>query len=220
MATRSQTPTRSNKSPTKITHKKSQVHAEPLQNQSQVIPLVQSGTAQRTSLIEHHNISDAKKSIRTENGFEYQLIPVEIQKEAEIGLVIGHIEGEPWVFIDEILPNGMIDMHGILTEGDYLIQAGIYSLADIDIKKALLLIERAYDEGRNSLSFIAARQQKPNVKSLQVNQSQDKKKPFEKVDRRESRARSFVEYENEEEEEPEPEAGDSNENDDQNTTKF
>ncbi|CAF3765003.1 unnamed protein product, partial [Rotaria sordida] len=108
----------------------------------------------------------------------------------------------------------------ILTEGDYLIQAGIYSLADIDIKKALLLIERAYDEGRNSLSFIAARQQKPNVKSLQVNQSQDKKKPFEKVDRRESRARSFVEYENEEEEEPEPEAGDSNENDDENTTKF
>ncbi len=33
-------------------------------------------------------------------------------QDAEIGLVVGQIEGQQWVFIDEILPNGMIDMHG------------------------------------------------------------------------------------------------------------
>ena len=33
-------------------------------------------------------------------------------QEAELGLVLGLIEGEHWLFIDEILPNGMIEMHG------------------------------------------------------------------------------------------------------------
>jgi hypothetical protein len=80
---------------------------------------------------------------------------------------VGQVQGEPRVFIDEILPNGMIDMHGkfvrkmfeinylrntlfigTLKEGDYLIQAGVYSLIDIDVTIALELIERAYNEGR------------------------------------------------------------------------
>ncbi len=35
-----------------------------------------------------------------------------VYQQSEIGLVIGQIDGEEWVFIDEILPNGMIDTHG------------------------------------------------------------------------------------------------------------
>ncbi|CAF2620615.1 unnamed protein product [Rotaria sp. Silwood2] len=93
--------------------------------------------------------SPSQNSTRKYDGYEYQLIPVEIPKDAEIGLVVGHIEGQSWVFIDEILPNGMIDMHGVLKEGDYLIQVGIYSLTNVNITTALLLIERAYDDGRN-----------------------------------------------------------------------
>jgi hypothetical protein len=38
---------------------------------------------------------------------------------------------------------------GTLKESDYLLQAGVYSLIGIDISIALVLIERAYDEGRN-----------------------------------------------------------------------
>jgi hypothetical protein len=38
---------------------------------------------------------------------------------------------------------------GTLKEGDYLLQAGVYSLVGIEISIALVLIERAYDEGRN-----------------------------------------------------------------------
>ena len=37
---------------------------------------------------------------------------------------------------------------GALKEGDYLLQAGVYSLISIDISVVLVLIERAYDEGR------------------------------------------------------------------------
>ena len=37
---------------------------------------------------------------------------------------------------------------GTLKEGDYLVQAGVYSLIGIDVTIALVLIERAYDEGR------------------------------------------------------------------------
>ena len=37
---------------------------------------------------------------------------------------------------------------GTLKEGDYLLQAGLYSLTGVDIPTALLLIEKAYDEGR------------------------------------------------------------------------
>ncbi|CAF3959222.1 unnamed protein product [Rotaria sp. Silwood2] len=121
--------------------------------------------------------SPSQNSTRKYDGYEYQLIPVEIPKDAEIGLVVGHIEGQSWVFIDEILPNGMIDMHGVLKEGDYLIQVGIYSLTNVNITTALLLIERAYDDGRNTLSFVAARQEKSNVKKLQAQQSQNKKIP-------------------------------------------
>ena len=42
---------------------------------------------------------------------------------------------------------------GTLKEGDYLIQAGAYSLQRTDIPTALLLIERAYDEGKK-VNFI------------------------------------------------------------------
>lgn len=67
---------------------------------------------------------------------------------------------------------------GTLKEGDYLLQAGVYSLIGIDITIVLVLIERAYDEGRKvdlsdiwsmswvyfiqSVSFVAARQEKPD----------------------------------------------------------
>jgi hypothetical protein len=37
---------------------------------------------------------------------------------------------------------------GTLKEGDYIIQVGVYSLVGIDVTTALVLIERAYDEGR------------------------------------------------------------------------
>ena len=40
---------------------------------------------------------------------------------------------------------------GILKEGDFLIQAGAYDLSDVDIPTALLLIERAYEEGKKVL---------------------------------------------------------------------
>ena len=33
-------------------------------------------------------------------------------KDAQLGLVIGQVGDEPSIFIDEILPDGMIDMHG------------------------------------------------------------------------------------------------------------
>ena len=35
-----------------------------------------------------------------------------VRQEAELGLVIGQVEGDSLIFIDEILPNGMIEMHG------------------------------------------------------------------------------------------------------------
>lgn len=139
------------------------------------IPLDTFRSNQRSSVIEPPDLYDVKKSSIKYNGFEYQLIPVEIEKEAELGLVVGQVDGEPMVFIDEILPNGMIDMHGTLKEGDYLVQAGVYSLIGIDVTVALVLIERAYDEGRKSLSFVAARQLKPDrpkpVIQVPVNQN-------------------------------------------------
>jgi len=103
------------------------------------------------------NENRIKKSLIVNNGVEYQVIAVEIDKLAEIGMVVGHVEGHQWVFIDEILPNGMIDMHGGLKVGDYLTQAGLYSLVAIDLPTALLLIEKAYDEGRKTVSFVAVR---------------------------------------------------------------
>ncbi|CAF1654994.1 unnamed protein product, partial [Didymodactylos carnosus] len=44
-----------------------------------------------------------------------------------------------------------------LKVGDYLTQVGVYSLVAMDLPSALLLIEKAYDEGRKTVSFIAAR---------------------------------------------------------------
>ncbi|CAF0952412.1 unnamed protein product [Adineta steineri] len=137
-------------------------------------------------------------------GFEYQLMPVEIEKDAELGVVLGQIEGEKWIFIDEILPNGMIEMHGTLKEGDYLLQAGVYSLTDIDITTALLLVERAYEEGRKTVSFVAARQQKPDAAKGNANAAVSKQQqppPAYEEQRKGSRAQSFIDYENDEEEE-------------------
>jgi hypothetical protein len=37
---------------------------------------------------------------------------------------------------------------GTIKEGDYLIQAGVYSLVGVDIATALELVERAYQDGR------------------------------------------------------------------------
>ncbi|CAF3695194.1 unnamed protein product [Rotaria sp. Silwood1] len=196
--------TRATQSP----NRKAQVH--PQHSIKEDVPLVPLGGSQRTSVIEVNNLSGPKKETISYNGYEYQLIPVEIPKEAEIGLVVGHIEGQNWVFIDEILPNGMIEMHGVLKEGDYLIQVGVYSLTGVNITKALLLIESAYDEGRNSLSFVAARQEKSDAKTLQAMETQNKDKIVHVEPRRESRARSFLEYENEEEEEVEEEPKEQN----------
>ncbi len=42
----------------------------------------------------------------------------------------------------------ILNFVGTLKEGDYLLQAGVYSLIGIDVTIALILIERAYDEGR------------------------------------------------------------------------
>ncbi|CAF3641649.1 unnamed protein product [Rotaria socialis] len=178
---------------------------------------------QRTSLIEQLELIEPTKALATYNYGQYQLIPVEIEKEAQLGLVVGQIEGESWVFIDEILPHGMIDTHGVLKEGDYLIQAGNYSLVDIDVSKALLFIERAYDDGRKTISFVAARQEKSDVKSSQNHKPKKVSPEVPKQDIKEMRARSFVEYENEEEEAPPPpqvKPGHSKKRKDVTDTKF
>ena len=108
-----------------------------------------------------------------------------------------------------------INFLGILKEGDYLIQVGVYSLTDIDVPTALKLIERAYDEGRQvnfvyvllitkiqfiqTISFVAARLEKPSGIESKSGQPTSTHKQ-EGTIRRESRARSFIEYENENEE--------------------
>lgn len=123
----------------------------------------------------------------------------------------------------------MIDMHGkfnqknsfeyqnylfigTLKEGDYLLQAGVYSLVGIDISIALVLIERAYDEGRNvdlisnlfihlflryilfqTVSFVAARQQKPDRPKLVISTVMNKKEADNKADDQELTVRTSTE---------------------------
>ncbi|CAF1602341.1 unnamed protein product [Adineta ricciae] len=190
-------------------------------NDGHSIPLTKRRAAQRPSIVEPPDLSEVRKSsIRVGctnvflylnkflcssqvKGVEYQMLPVEIEKDAEIGLVLGQIDDERYVFIDEVLPNGMIDMHGVLKEGDYLIQAGSYCLVEIDITTALVLVERAYEEGRKTVSFVAARSQKPNTSSNGVEKkvSNNRNATSYHAPRKGSRAQSFVEYENNEEEE-------------------
>ncbi|CAF0766166.1 unnamed protein product [Adineta ricciae] len=168
------------------------------------IPLKNRRVAQRPSIVEPPDLAEVRKSSIKVKGVEYQLLPVEIEKDAEIGLVLGQVDDEPYIFIDEVLPNGMIDMHGVLKEGDYLIQAGSYSLIDIDITTALVLVERAYEDGRKTVSFVAARSQKPNNTSsngVEKKVSNNRNAATYDAPRKVSRAQSFVEYENNEEEE-------------------
>ncbi|UJR26653.1 hypothetical protein I4U23_007970 [Adineta vaga] len=181
-------------------NKKGQIHVKTTANgHYEQISLSNRRSAQRPSIVEPPDLTDIKKASQIFNGTEYQLIPVEIEKEAEIGLVLGQIEGEQYVFIDEILPNGMIEMHGILKEGDYLIQAGTYNLSGVDITTALVLVERAYEEGRKAVAFVAARPQKSDTSKDNLEKSAKRNPSLREDDRKGSRARSFVEYENEEE---------------------
>ncbi|CAF1010763.1 unnamed protein product [Adineta steineri] len=180
-------------------------NANPNQNDNYYSMAPTQRTTQRSSIVGPVDMSEIKKSLIRNKGFEYQLMPVEIEKDAELGVVLGQIEGEKWIFIDEILPNGMIEMHGTLKEGDYLLQAGVYSLTDIDITTALLLVERAYEEGRKTVSFVAARQQKADTAkgnaNAAVSKQQQQPPPAYEEQRKEARAQSFVDYENAEEEE-------------------
>ncbi len=105
---------------------------------------------------------------------------------------------------------------GTIKEGDYLIQVGVYSLVGVDIATALELVERAYDDGRKvyfspvllvyqiyysiqSVTFVAARQQKSDVTKKQTNHSTKNHQTPHVPDREGPRSRSFVEYENAEE---------------------
>ncbi|CAF4830755.1 unnamed protein product, partial [Rotaria magnacalcarata] len=181
-------------------HKDNDYYDIPLGEQTRTSYTNHDSYLQRISLTEHLELIEPTKALTTYNYGQYQLIPVEIEKEAQLGLVVGQIEGESWVFIDEILANGMIDTHGILKEGDYLIQAGNYSLVDITVSKALLFIERAYDEGRKTISFVAARQVKSDAKSSKKDQPKKVSPDILKQDIKETKPRSFVEHDNAEKE--------------------